>query len=505
MRNGKIFKGMMNKMLKGIVSLLLAITLLSGCETAPRPTQVIPMSAEIPKEYVYIENAGTGLFFHDEDTEELVCISPEGEEVYRLPWAEDVQVFQGFVRCQYGDEFSYVDCEGNRLSADDYAIERYSRTLSNDLTPMKNLSTDLWGYVDQNQKWVIPSGYSYATPFDGPLAHVVTSEQREGFINKDGELKESLLREFIPPETIFSYSYSVEATPAPHFSCNRLLVQHNTYRGYVGYSYLTETGEELPFQVEPLPCGCPYQDAKEFSDGFAAVKTRDKWGYIDVSGKIVIEPQFRAAFPFLNDRAIVKTGDNKYCLIDLSGNITAEIDYIPEGFRPTGLQFEDQIVVRNSDGASNVVDKTGSLLFEENQRHFVLVGVSEENAPIWHFIEGTDSIGPPIGGLYFPACRKRAGDVIIRRFGEFYILDDRYLIDAASGEILLTADSIDRPSEADVVTVRTGPNNFGYINSKGEWIIEPIFRYAGAFRNGIAYVQYGNTAGIIRLEDFMSK
>lgn len=490
---------MMNKMLKGIVSLLLALTLLSGCETAPRPTQAIPMSVEIPKEYVYIENAGTGLFFHDEDTEELVCISPEGEEVYRLPWSEDVQVFQGFVRCQYEDEFSYVDCEGNRLSADDYAIERYSLLLLDELNLMQDLSTGLWGYTDKNQKWIIPPEYSDASSFNGPLAYARTPDWEDGFITKDGEFKESPLKEVDSSETIFDYSYSNTV------SYDRLLVQHNTYRGYTGYSYLTETGEVLPFQVEPLPCGCPYQDAKEFSDGLAAVKTQDKWGYIDVSGKIVIEPQFRAAFPFLNDRAIVKTGDNKYCLIDLSGNITAEIDYIPEGFRPTGLQFEDQIVVRNSDGASNVVDKTGSLLFEENQRHFVLVGISEENAPIWQFIEGTDPIGPPIGGLYFPACRKRAGDVIIRRFGEFYILDDRYLIDAASGEILLTADSIDRPSEADVVTARTGPNNFGYINSKGEWIIEPIFRYAGAFRNGIAYVQYGNTAGIIRLEDFMSK
>ena len=257
--------------------------------------------------------------------------------------------------------------------------------------------------------------------------------------------------------------------------------------------------------MEPLPCGCPYQDAKEFSDGLAAVKTQDKWGYIDVSGKIVIEPQFKEAFPFLNNRAIVKTEDSKYCFIDLNGSITAEIDYIPDGFRPTGLQFEDQIVVKTSDGTSNVVDKTGNFLFEENQRHFVFVGIAEETAPIWRFIEGTDSIAPPVGGLYFPACRKKAGDVIIRRFGELYILDDRHLIDVATGEVLLTADSIGRPSETDAVTARTGPKNFGYINSKGEWIIEPIFRYAGAFRHGIAYVQYGNTAGIIRLEDFINE
>ena len=189
----------------------------------------------------------------------------------------------------------------------------------------------------------------------------------------------------------------------------------------------------------------------------------------------------------------------------MNGSITAEIDYIPDGFRPTGLQFEDQIVVKTSDGTSNVVDKTGNFLFEENQRHFVFVGIAEETAPIWRFIEGTDSIAPPVGGLYFPACRKKAGDVIIRRFGELYILDDRHLIDVATGEVLLTADSIGRPSETDAVTARTGPENFGYINSKGEWIIEPIFRYAGAFRHGIAYVQYGNTAGIIRLEDFINE
>jgi len=35
-----------------------------------------------------------------------------------------------------------------------------------------------------------------------------------------------------------------------------------------------------------------YEDARSFSNGFAAVKQDEKWGYINLQGEMVIEPQF---------------------------------------------------------------------------------------------------------------------------------------------------------------------------------------------------------------------
>jgi hypothetical protein len=38
--------------------------------------------------------------------------------------------------------------------------------------------------------------------------------------------------------------------------------------------------------------------ASNFSEGLAAVKLDDKWGYIDKTGKMVIAAQFEAALSF---------------------------------------------------------------------------------------------------------------------------------------------------------------------------------------------------------------
>jgi hypothetical protein len=41
-----------------------------------------------------------------------------------------------------------------------------------------------------------------------------------------------------------------------------------------------------------------FEVAQPFSDGLAAVRVDSKWGYIDKTGKFVIEPQFKGAGPF---------------------------------------------------------------------------------------------------------------------------------------------------------------------------------------------------------------
>jgi hypothetical protein len=41
-----------------------------------------------------------------------------------------------------------------------------------------------------------------------------------------------------------------------------------------------------------------FDDCRSFSEGLAVVKIEDKWGYIDKTGKIVINPQFDDAGGF---------------------------------------------------------------------------------------------------------------------------------------------------------------------------------------------------------------
>ena len=50
-----------------------------------------------------------------------------------------------------------------------------------------------------------------------------------------------------------------------------------------------------------------FPNAQSFNDGLAAVRIKDgKWGYIDQTGKLVIDPKYAAATPFVEKLAAVQ-------------------------------------------------------------------------------------------------------------------------------------------------------------------------------------------------------
>ena len=49
-----------------------------------------------------------------------------------------------------------------------------------------------------------------------------------------------------------------------------------------------------------------FDSCRSFSEGLAAVMIGGKWGYIDKSGKMVIEPRLTEAEPFSDDVAVVR-------------------------------------------------------------------------------------------------------------------------------------------------------------------------------------------------------
>ena len=54
-----------------------------------------------------------------------------------------------------------------------------------------------------------------------------------------------------------------------------------------------------------------FDEARVFSEGLAAVRVGDKWGYVDPSGRMVIEPQFDMAVPFYDGLALVHMGSER--------------------------------------------------------------------------------------------------------------------------------------------------------------------------------------------------
>ena len=71
-----------------------------------------------------------------------------------------------------------------------------------------------------------------------------------------------------------------------------------------------------------------FDQAWAFSEGLARVSLGNKLGYIDKSGKVVIEPQFDLAFDFSDGMAFV-INDGKFSYIDKTGKMPFSLE-IPD-------------------------------------------------------------------------------------------------------------------------------------------------------------------------------
>lgn len=62
-----------------------------------------------------------------------------------------------------------------------------------------------------------------------------------------------------------------------------------------------------------------YPEARDFSEGLAAVAMGDRWGYIDKKGRVRIKPQFYMASGFSGGIAMVMLADRRMGYIDKTG------------------------------------------------------------------------------------------------------------------------------------------------------------------------------------------
>src|SRR5262249_47671462 len=106
-----------------------------------------------------------------------------------------------------------------------------------------------------------------------------------------------------------------------------------------------------------------FDSAERFTEKLAAVSLNGKYGYIDKTGKMVIEPKFSGAGEFHEELASVCTGTGEVCkygYIDRSGNIIIEprFDY--------ANPFSGGLAIVEIDFAfeAGYIDRTGSLIIK---------------------------------------------------------------------------------------------------------------------------------------------
>lgn len=177
-----------------------------------------------------------------------------------------------------------------------------------------------------------------------------------------------------------------------------------------------------------------YEWAQQFSNGLAAVRIDGKYGYIDVSGKVVIAPRFDQAEEF--DQGLAVAGEMEkgaLGVIDQSGN------YVVEPTFSYAKIFSDEIIL----------------------------GVSPKNSK--HGYIGSGQYGINGAGLY--------------SVSEGWLTKQNYNFDRFS-------DSDSGLIWAQVRKDRFGrrDNLYGLMRIDGSWLIAPKYRYVGELKHNRAVV-----------------
>ncbi|KAF0249676.1 MAG: KWG repeat protein [bacterium] len=250
------------------------------------------------------------------------------------------------------------------------------------------------------------------------------------------------------------------------------------------------------------------------------IKQNNKWGYIDKSGQIAIEPKYLAAQPFSENIAFVRTSKHIKA-IDSTGNT---IFNLPLNSSFPGLYSED-LAPMLVDGKYGFIDKKGKVVIDfqfDFARSFSdgLALVKLED--YYGFIdkEGKIVIKPQFASATsfsdgLAAVRFKKTDqhpAFIDKKGEatFYIPSQltktfvkKTISEINTFELTGISDSTatskltstfnakiafdSRAFSENLVSVKIN-NQYGYINKEGKVVIDPQFAYADAFSNGLAQI-----------------
>jgi hypothetical protein len=251
-----------------------------------------------------------------------------------------------------------------------------------------------------------------------------------------------------------------------------------------------------------------FDKATGFSEGRAAVRVGDKWGYIDGAGKMVIAPQFRQAAPFSEGLAAVTPYHDYLCgFIDENGNyvIPAKVHRFCQSFSEGLAAVGGDAYDSDTETPSLVgyIDRTGKWVIQPEfyttglfHEGFALVSdgrargfidrtgrraiFSESFEPRDAFTEG---LAPAVVGIH------RGPDGVVTTV-------DYGFLDHTGKQILSIAGTdVFGFSEGLALVEFRGLNGhyalYGYVDKTGKMVIPPRFDSAVPFSEGLAATSEG--------------
>ncbi|HZX66164.1 MAG TPA: WG repeat-containing protein [Myxococcales bacterium] len=223
-----------------------------------------------------------------------------------------------------------------------------------------------------------------------------------------------------------------------------------------------------------------------------------KWGYIDRTGRIVVEPKFDNAERFSEGFAAV-VADGRHGYIDKTGAMALVPREKPAGavHRP----FRDGLAAVHAEGGIGFLDRTGKLIiparFSSAEDFSEGLAFACDRVGCGYIDRmGHGALGPGfLGGAPF------RGGVAAVWVGKSDMGGKRYVLyDRKRGRLTGDWESAGTLSDG-LIAVRT-QGRWGYVDREGRGVIRPQFAGAGEFAGGLAPVSeqawtcgYADSAG----------
>lgn len=299
--------------------------------------------------YEYFTN---GYISAAKDTSKVGLLDKTGKVVIPYQFDNAGKFGEGLLPVVVNEEIGYVDITGKMVikpfskSGDNLRVAHFSQGLArmsvaNPPKPGDESTTYRYGYIDKNSDWVIKPQFKSALPFDEKgRAEVTTLEGLTYHIDKSGKPLAGELGKDADGgyKDIRSGKIIINAANlAGEFSEGLVDVKIKGKWGFMDLS-----GKVV---IRPV-----FDAATSFSEGLAPVEVKGKWGYIDHQGKMVIQPQFDSADQFIDGIAGVGVQE-KQGYIDKTGNFMVKPEFV-SGF--LGRFSEGLVAVCNDEDADNV-------------------------------------------------------------------------------------------------------------------------------------------------------
>lgn len=408
-----------------------------------------------------------------------------GEIVIPCQWEDVGAFYNGLARVKQNGNWGYIDTSGELVIEPqwDDAFPFFEGFLSKDLAfvvQVNHLNRNKYGLIDTKGNVVVKPQWDSFVPAAEGVAIIVT-DKKYGYVDHTGKVLA------IP-------QYDV-ALP---FSDGLGRAAKGNQWGFI--------------TTEGTVAGQPWDYVFEFSEGLALVKKDGLFGYIDASGKTIIEPRWEDAQSFCEGFAFVKK-NGLWGVIDAAGNVAAEPQWenassFSEGFAP---------VIK--DGLWGYIGTTGNMVvsYQWDFAGWFFHGLARvKQGGLWGYIDTAGNVIVPCHwDSTFGFCEglavvekdglwgfiDTAGQVAIElRWEEAYDFDQGFAIVAnnnqyglidASGEIILDLqwDGIDYFYE-ELACVEKD-EQMGYIDKTGRVVIKPRWDEAEPFENGFAEVWKG--------------